>query len=130
MAKSARASVTKRNHRNLRAKVFGPAHDARLERLSAKLQELAAKPKVNEEKAMDVDEATEQVEGEDPTNDSAEEMEVDADGAKTKSAESRSKKSRSNAKGHRVSKRKPRNMMVFASERARKAKMASKPKRR
>lgn len=72
MAKSARASVTKRNHRNLRAKVFGPAHDARLERLSAKLQELAAKPKVNEEKAMDVDDTTERLEGEEPTNDSAE----------------------------------------------------------
>ncbi|KAJ9623382.1 uncharacterized protein PV06_02677 [Exophiala oligosperma] len=130
MAKSARASVTKRNHRNLRAKVFGPAHDARLERLSAKLQELAAKPKVNEEKAMDVDDTTERLEGEEPTNDSAEEMEVDADGAKTKSTKPRSKKSQSNGKVQKMSKRKPRNLMVFASERARKAKMVSKAKRR
>src|ERR1700761_2690635 len=59
MAKSARASEVKRNHRKLRATVFGPAHDARTARLSAKLQELAAKPKPETEKAMDVDEKNE-----------------------------------------------------------------------
>lgn len=59
MAKSARASVTKRNHRNLRAKVFGPAHDARTARLSAKLQELAAKPRPETDKSMDVDASSE-----------------------------------------------------------------------
>ncbi|OJJ97381.1 hypothetical protein ASPACDRAFT_80835 [Aspergillus aculeatus ATCC 16872] len=48
MAKSGRASVIKRNRANLRAIVFGPAVDARTERLSAKLQELAAQPKPNE----------------------------------------------------------------------------------
>ncbi len=71
MAKSARASNTKRNRRNLRAKVFGPAHDARLERLSAKLQEVASKPSVTEEKAMEVDDTTQQAE-EQPTQDGAE----------------------------------------------------------
>ncbi|KAI9368005.1 hypothetical protein BJX61DRAFT_251015 [Aspergillus egyptiacus] len=45
MAKSVRASVSKRNKAKLRATVFGPAADARTERLSAKLQELAAQPK-------------------------------------------------------------------------------------
>lgn len=45
MAKSVRASVSKRNSANLRAKVFGPAADARTARLSAKLQELASQPK-------------------------------------------------------------------------------------
>lgn len=55
MAKSARASVVKKNHRNLRATVFGPAHDARTARLSAKLQELVAKPKPETEKPMDLD---------------------------------------------------------------------------
>jgi Protein of unknown function (DUF2423) len=44
MAKSVRSSVKKRNHANLRSKVFGPMADARTERLSAKLQELAAQP--------------------------------------------------------------------------------------
>ncbi|EAW08596.1 DUF2423 domain-containing protein [Aspergillus clavatus NRRL 1] len=44
MAKSVRASVTKRNRAKLRAAVFGPAVDARTERLSAKLQELASQP--------------------------------------------------------------------------------------
>ncbi|KAL4989060.1 hypothetical protein BDW68DRAFT_157850 [Aspergillus falconensis] len=45
MAKSVRASVQKRNKAKLRSTVFGPVVDARTERLSAKLQELAAQPK-------------------------------------------------------------------------------------
>ncbi|KAL3455633.1 hypothetical protein BJX64DRAFT_272029 [Aspergillus heterothallicus] len=45
MAKSVRASVQKRNKAKLRATVFGPVVDARTERLSAKLQELASQPK-------------------------------------------------------------------------------------
>lgn len=45
MAKSVRASVSKRNRAALRKKVFGPIVDARTERLSAKLQELASQPK-------------------------------------------------------------------------------------
>ncbi|GAT30781.1 sulfatase [Aspergillus luchuensis] len=59
MAKSVRASVTKRNRAKLRATVFGPAVDARTERLSAKLQELASQPRPNEEKSsMELDDAT------------------------------------------------------------------------
>jgi hypothetical protein len=45
MAKGLRSTVKKRNRAKLRATVFGPAHDARTERLSAKLQELASQPK-------------------------------------------------------------------------------------
>ena len=45
MAKSVRASVSKRNRANLRKKVFGPAVDARTERLAAKLQEIASQPR-------------------------------------------------------------------------------------
>lgn len=56
MAKSQRASSRKRNNAALRSKVFQPSTDARTERLSAKLQELASQPKPEEEKAMDVDE--------------------------------------------------------------------------
>ncbi|PWY64295.1 hypothetical protein BO70DRAFT_367002 [Aspergillus heteromorphus CBS 117.55] len=56
MAKSVRASVSKRNKAKLRATVFGPVVDARTERLSAKLQELASQPKPNEEKSdMELD---------------------------------------------------------------------------
>ena len=55
MAKSARASTRKRNNAALRAKVFGPAVDARTARLSAKLQELVSRPKPAEERAMEVD---------------------------------------------------------------------------
>lgn len=45
MAKGLRSSVRKRNKAKLRATVFGPAVDARTERLSAKLQELASQPR-------------------------------------------------------------------------------------
>jgi Protein of unknown function (DUF2423) len=55
MAKGARASTRKRNNAALRAKIFGPAHDARTERLSAKLQELVSKPKPEQERIMEID---------------------------------------------------------------------------
>lgn len=45
MAKGLRSSVKKHNKALLRAKLFGPAADARTERLSAKLQELSSKTK-------------------------------------------------------------------------------------
>ncbi|KKK25070.1 hypothetical protein P175DRAFT_0463492 [Aspergillus ochraceoroseus IBT 24754] len=61
MAKSVRASVSKRNKAKLRATVFGPVVDARTERLSAKLQELAAQPKPSDQEkskmSMDVTES-------------------------------------------------------------------------
>ena len=60
MAKGLRASSRKKNNQILRAKIFGPAVDARTERLSAKLQELAAKPKPEQEKVMEVDEQPEE----------------------------------------------------------------------
>lgn len=45
MAKSARSSAKKANKRALKEKVFGPVEDARIERLSAKLQEVITKRK-------------------------------------------------------------------------------------
>ena len=44
MAKGLRSSVKKANKSRLRDRVFGPAEDARKERLSAKLLELAMRP--------------------------------------------------------------------------------------
>jgi Protein of unknown function (DUF2423) len=55
MAKGLRASSRKKNNAALRDRLFGPASDARTERLSAKLQELAAKPRPDQERAMEVD---------------------------------------------------------------------------
>lgn len=49
MAKSARASVIKKNNQRLKANVFGPVEQARAERLSAKLLELAKAPKPERE---------------------------------------------------------------------------------
>ncbi|RDW89322.1 hypothetical protein BP6252_01354 [Coleophoma cylindrospora] len=45
MAKGARASTIKSNNAKLKSKVFGPVENARTERLSAKLLELAQQPK-------------------------------------------------------------------------------------
>ena len=45
MAKGARASTNKANSQKLKANVFGPVENARTERLSAKLLELASQPK-------------------------------------------------------------------------------------
>jgi hypothetical protein len=55
MAKSVRASVSKRNRAKLRATVFGPAVDARTERLSAKLKELASQPIIREQKTSSME---------------------------------------------------------------------------
>jgi hypothetical protein len=44
MAKGLRASTKKSNKSSLREKVFGPVENARKERLSAKLLELASQP--------------------------------------------------------------------------------------
>jgi hypothetical protein len=55
MAKSVRASVSKRNRAKLRATVFGPAADARTERLSAKLKELASQPIIREHKTSSME---------------------------------------------------------------------------
>ncbi|RKF71726.1 hypothetical protein GcM1_250145 [Golovinomyces cichoracearum] len=45
MAKGARSSRQKENKTKLRRKIFGPQERARTERLSAKLLELASRPK-------------------------------------------------------------------------------------
>ena len=69
MAKSIRSSTKKRNHAKLRSTVFGPVVDARTERLSAKLQELAAQPLKNEStKAASEDETKPEAEAEDDTD--------------------------------------------------------------
>ena len=59
MAKSARASSRKANNQRLKKHVFGPVEAARIERLSAKLLEIARQPKPVPEKkdeTMEVDE--------------------------------------------------------------------------
>jgi hypothetical protein len=62
MAKSQRASTTKANNAKLKSKVYGPVETARMERLSAKLLELAAQPrpsqKVEQDASMKIDAGT------------------------------------------------------------------------
>ncbi|SPN98337.1 uncharacterized protein DNG_01384 [Cephalotrichum gorgonifer] len=45
MARGLRSNARKANNRKLKANVFGPVEDARAERLSAKLMEVANQPK-------------------------------------------------------------------------------------
>lgn len=45
MAKGLRSSTKKANKTQLRSRIFGPVEEARKERLSAKLLELAAEPR-------------------------------------------------------------------------------------
>lgn len=54
MAKGARASTRKANNAALKSRVFGPVEDARTQRLSTKLLELARQPKKTEEVTMEV----------------------------------------------------------------------------
>ncbi|KAJ5246938.1 GPI ethanolamine phosphate transferase 2 [Penicillium chermesinum] len=105
MAKSVRASVSKRNRANLRKNVFGPVADARTERLAAKLQELASQPRPSQEKPtgeQSSEKAGEDANGANPVM-NEDEMELDAKASKNRVQ-----------KAGRVQKRnrKPRNSMV------------------
>jgi Protein of unknown function (DUF2423) len=57
MAKGARASTTKANNVALKTRVFGPVEDARTQRLSAKLLELAQQPKKRDDVNMEAPES-------------------------------------------------------------------------
>lgn len=57
MAKGARSSIRKNNNTKLKARVFGPVENARTQRLSAKLLELASQPKAPKFE-MEVEEPT------------------------------------------------------------------------
>ncbi|KAH6653889.1 hypothetical protein BKA67DRAFT_535235 [Truncatella angustata] len=77
MAKSSRASTVKTNNQRLKANVFGPVEQARMERLSAKLLEVAAAPKPPRPEPSEmkiVDKAEEQAED----NAADETMEIDS----------------------------------------------------
>ena len=76
MAKGLRASTRKKNNAALRDRLFGPAIDARTERLSAKLQELAAKPRPDQERVMEVDSQTTNAESSADTKDDGQCMNV------------------------------------------------------
>ncbi|MCJ1337074.1 hypothetical protein MMC09_002353 [Bachmanniomyces sp. S44760] len=63
MAKGLRSSTKKTNNVKLRSRVFGPVENARAERLSAKLLELASKPRPK----ADLDVSMEDAKGRDPS---------------------------------------------------------------
>merc|ERR1711981_1356082 len=107
MAKGLRASVTKRNKSKLRSRVFGPTEDARTERLSAKLLELAQQPKATQDTEMLVDgqsskdqsTTTDVEDTEKAAGSAADDMEIDSGAGKVKPAHSSSSKSSKKGKG-------------------------------
>ncbi|PLB49538.1 hypothetical protein P170DRAFT_475829 [Aspergillus steynii IBT 23096] len=124
MAKSVRASVSKRNKAKLRATVFGPAVDARTERLSAKLQELASQPKPSTQDDSNAENKTTEMEDNDGAaqvklSDPSEDMDIDKPSAKSSHKSGRIHKRHSN--------RKNRSSIVFRSHPS-KAKKGSKRK--
>ncbi|KAF7587458.1 major facilitator super transporter protein [Aspergillus hancockii] len=128
MAKSVRASVQKRNKAKLRATVFGPVVDARTERLSAKLQELASQPKPNGLEKSDVEldvGGTSSQEDNSGTKILQLNEDMDVDDGSTKITQSRSHKSGRIHKRH--SNRKNRSSIVFHPHQS-KSKKSSKRK--
>ncbi|KEY64318.1 hypothetical protein S7711_06362 [Stachybotrys chartarum IBT 7711] len=100
MAKSARASTRKSNNQRKKAKVFGPAETARVERLSARLLELAKQPKP-EPGDMNMDDDVADKDDQDVTNDAP--MELDSE-----------KPSKPRADRKRIDKKKPKkSSLVF-----------------
>ncbi|KAJ5139104.1 uncharacterized protein N7515_003952 [Penicillium bovifimosum] len=102
MAKSVRASVSKRNRANLRKNVFGPIVDARTERLAAKLQEIASQPRPEAPQKSKMDIVEDEADQKTKSQTGEEEMDIDTIKSSKK-------------KPARVQKRnqKPRNSIVF-----------------
>ncbi|KAF2756080.1 hypothetical protein EJ05DRAFT_539888 [Pseudovirgaria hyperparasitica] len=126
MAKGLRSSRIKSNNTKLRKKTFGPVEDARTERLSAKLLELAQQPKPERDE-MDVE--TEETKKKNADDVEGEAMDIDGE-KKTTTGSSSSKK-----KGGRVEKRiskykKPRNTIAFKSRHKPGDKLAKSGRRR
>ena len=133
MAKGLRASSRKKNNAALRERVFGPAFDARTARLSAKLQEIAAQPPPEQERAMNMDEDVEKEDAEKSTEaddagrlltrgpkldaDVLTAMDIDAE-LSTKNSKKKPSRSRSGRIEKKVPRKKPRNSIVFADYRA------------
>lgn len=122
MAKSARSSQRKRNSANLRATVFGPAHDARTERLSAKLLELANAPKPEQEEKAAGDEDKKEEDPNAVVDHDAQDEAMHWTGIATSNR--KSKVAKASARSGRVAKRKAKNQVVFPSEIARKKRQA------
>ena len=126
MAKGLRASTRKRNSANLRTKVFDPIYNARTERLSAKLQELASKPRPETEKTMDVDQDQDQDQEataeQDTKLETTEDMDVDG---KSKEAHRTGSCRHSGRISKRAYKRKTKNSVVFPALVARQKRLAA-----
>ncbi|KAK3169485.1 hypothetical protein OEA41_008868 [Lepraria neglecta] len=116
MAKGLRSSRNKTNNLKLRSKVFGPVEDARKERLSAKLLELASKPiEKTEEDAKMIDDDKDSKQPKETESEAdllASEGEMDLDQADT-STNATNSGSRSSGRIQKKGRGKARAAMVF-----------------
>ncbi|KAJ4303102.1 hypothetical protein N0V90_001993 [Kalmusia sp. IMI 367209] len=117
MAKGLRSSVKKSNRTKLRARVFQPVEDARLERLHQKLLETAQQPKPEtaKDKEMDVD-STEDAAAHDASKeeDFPKDMDVDGESARSKS---KPKDRKAIRKARMERRKKPKNQIRFPTTR-------------
>ncbi|KZF21266.1 hypothetical protein L228DRAFT_249055 [Xylona heveae TC161] len=116
MAKGLRSSQNKNNKSKLRSNVFGPREDARTERLSAKLLELASKPKPTDGGDAKMETEEKDAVAEPQTQDDASKPEenegMDVDGENV-SKSSSSKKHKLPGRAHKKRRGKPHSSMTF-----------------
>ncbi|KAI9842522.1 MAG: hypothetical protein M1838_003094 [Thelocarpon superellum] len=117
MAKGLRSSVKKANKAKLRSRVFGPVENARTERLSAKLLELAAEPKAV--KATDMTMDLEQKQPKNPGPFAAEDARLESDemdvdeGPGAQKSKAKASKQRSPGRIQKRGRGKAKNAVVF-----------------
>ncbi|PSK53060.1 hypothetical protein B9Z65_3260 [Elsinoe australis] len=133
MAKSSRATISKKNRSRLKSRVFGPVEDARTKRLSEKLVELASQPKAARTD-MDIEKtegaqraAQESKENSGHADEAAMDLDDTKDDSESKPVSRKEEKRRKEAKIARIEKKqrkKPRNTVSFPKKRqpSRKAK--------
>ncbi|ORY69538.1 uncharacterized protein BCR38DRAFT_405250 [Pseudomassariella vexata] len=119
MAKSSRASTRKVNNQRLKKKVFGPVEAARMQRLSAKLLEIAAQPKPESDAEMKI------VDNDEPEGEAATENDATVNAIAMAVDSTKSNSSSKNDK-KRVEKRRKTSKIVFPSYQDRQGKKKGK----
>ena len=119
MAKGLRASVKKSNRTKLRARVFEPVENARLERLHQKLLATAQQPKPDNPKKDDMELADQDAPAPEAGNEDelskVMDMEMDIDGVPTASSKPKDRKAIRRAK--KLRRTKPKNRVEFPTTR-------------
>ncbi|EMD92680.1 hypothetical protein COCHEDRAFT_19025 [Bipolaris maydis C5] len=121
MAKGLRASSKKANRTKLRARVFGPVEQARMERLHAKLLETVQQPKPESNQMDTAEDTNTAAETTTAANEDDLPKDMDVDGAPaattSTSAKSSSNKPKDKSQTRKQLRRKPSNKVSFPTSR-------------